>query len=130
VLERTHGTGAALQARHWDQAYGPQPNGKETTGAQGSDDPIGRDDVYAHPTPAAGTLAQLNTDTHAPIRQCPATYSRGGGGGHNKSMHSSAKRSQGTTLHHNALQSMTQRMLLQIDRLAGQYFFNSSASRP
>jgi hypothetical protein len=117
VLERTPGTGAALQARHWDQAYGPQPNSKETTGAQDSD-PTGRDDVSAHPTPA-GALAQLNNDTHAPMHQCPATYSRGGGGGHNKSMHSSAKRSLGTTPQHNALQRMTQRMLHQIDRLAG-----------
>jgi hypothetical protein len=47
-------------------------------------------------------------------------HSLGGGGGDNSRRQSGAKQSVGTTLQQTALQHMTQRMLHQIDRLAGQ----------
>ena len=72
--------------------------------------------------PPHSSLAPLDTAcaTHAHTCVHPMAHSLGGGGGDNSRRQSGAKQSVGTTLQQTALQHMTQRMLHQIDRLAGQ----------
>jgi hypothetical protein len=119
VLEYTHCTGATLLARYpmpTDEAAS-QPDCTETPDAHDCGPEREHDDMCPRPPPP-GTPAVPDTGMHAPMCKGPAAYSRGGGG-NSSSRQCGAGQSVGTPPQHTALQRMTQRMLHQIDRLAG-----------